>query len=133
MSTPPASAASVRVILDAIGHVNPYRRDDPPPDPPIPVRQRRVYGAAGALLAIALMVWENMEVLEGPTTNWYIGISAFIVVGFMHLGSLIGVALTERASYKVVLGALFSTLAAILVSRIFITGWTFMTGIESFG
>lgn len=127
MSTPPLPTDVGRVLRDAFRFVNPFEPDVPPPDPPVCRCRRRVYGGAGALVAMAAVASLNVEAIEGAT-RWQIVIYAVIVVGLMLAGMSMGERLTERASYKIFFGALIATLAVIVVIRTLLTAFAVAAG-----
>lgn len=117
MSPPPAPADTGGILPDALRFINPFVPDKPPPNPPVRVGRRRVCGGAGALGAIAGTASLKEGALQGAIPCWHIVIYGIIVVILIAAGTSMGAALTRRASYKIVFGTLFGTLAVILVGR----------------
>ena len=121
MNTPAASPNVEPIVRGAVRFLNPFERDDPPPNRPVSLYRRRACGATGAFVAMAAVASLNVAALD-TTTPWHIGIYGVIVVSLIGAGTSMGLILTNRAAYKVFFGVMFATMIAVLVMRTILTG-----------
>ena len=110
------------VAGSAIRFVNPYQRDQPPPNPGPSRPARRVLGGVGAVAAIlSAAMLKPDRVGEALSSTWLIVLHVVLALIAVFAGCCMGQALKDRASFKVLLGPFFGCPAIMLVFSVLMT------------
>ena len=93
------------VVRDALRFINPYALDEPSPNPEPTFVARRMYGALGGTIAVALIALPVLENLQAARFNvWQLLVYILLAVFMILVGMSMGTRLRRRWPFKICLG-----------------------------